>query len=311
MSRLTEAQKMDVYYSIYEQLLVDERISLAAMSKSVGLARNTVTSHFDYMLRAEIIRPPSMRLRMFEDLREYAYFLKFDRPLRVFQELSQHPNVIYCCLASGAFDMAVIANAPLDIENHPQLRKSLVHGMRGDYLVSHVPRTTYEEAFSRIKRVLEEDNLERSRIPMDFPKQEIVWTDLEWRLFYDLKYDMRRTFTDIVKKHKISKWLFYQCYEHIKKNCVKVIPFYPHRRPNYTDLYFALETDYEKQLVDLLMQFPSSSLFFKVDTCVTGWINVIRTFSFKDVFGLFHWMDDHGITKNIAYAFPVDTHRKR
>lgn len=310
MSKLTDSQKVEVYYSIYEQLLQDERISLANMSRNLGLARNTVTSHYNYMMMAEILRSPSMRLKMFEDLREYVYFLNFERPLRVYEELVHHPSVVFHCLASGAFDMIVIADSPLDFESHPQFKECLLQGARGDYYVSHVPRGIYEDAFQKIKKTIEEGNLQRSRISVEFPKRDIMWTELEWKLFYDLKFDMRRTFTDIVKKHKISKWLFYQSYERIKKNCFTVIPFYPSKHKNYSDFYFILKTSHEESLMNLFMELPCSSMFFKVGDYLGTWINVINTFPFKGFFELFHLMDDNGIAEDISYALPVYTYRK-
>lgn len=305
MSRLTDVEKREIHYSIYEQVLLDERISLTSMAKNLGLTRNTVTTHYNYMIENEIISLPTMRLKMFDDLREYMYYLNFEKPLRVYQELERHPQVIYHSLTSGAFDMVIITDSPVDFESHPNFKQCILKGDRGDYYVPHVSRDTYEEAFQKIEKKVKEDHITRSLIPMEFPPREIKWTDLEWELFYDLKYNMRRTFTEIVKKHGISKWLFYKSYERIKKNCVKVVSFFPEKRASYSAFFFVFKTDYEESLRTLFMQLPCASMFSKVDNYLVAWMNIIRTFSFKEFFGLLHWMNDHGIIENMMYALPI------
>jgi len=304
-------QKREIRYSIYEELLHDERISLTSMAKKLGLARNTVNSHYNYMIRNEILFPPSMRLKMFEDLREYVYFLTFERPMRVYQELENDPRVVYHCLASGAFDMVAITETPVNFESHPYFEGCLLHGPRSDiYFPSHISLDTYEEAFQKIKKTLKAEDPEPGGLHTEFPKREVVWTDLEWKLFYDLKYNMRRTFTEIVKKHGISKWIFYKSYKRIKKNCIRIISFYPKKRQNYSDFYFLFKTDYEKALTDLFLQLPCSSMIWHVDDRMAVWLNILRTFSFREIFGLLHWMDDHGIIEDMVYALPVYSHKK-
>lgn len=305
MSRLTDAQKMEIHYSIYEQVFQDERISLTSMAKNLGLARNTVTSHYNYMIENEIMFNPTMRLKMFDDLREYMYFLKFEKPMRVYQELEQHPHVVYHCLTSGAFDLVVLTDSPIDFESHPNFKECFLQGARSDYITPRISRDTYREAFEKIEKTLEEKEHQPSSIPVEFPPRTIMWTDTEWELFYDLKYNMRRTFTEIVKKHGISKWLFYRAYERIKANCVKIVAFYPYKRSSYTDFYFVFKTDYEELLKDLFMLLPCNNMVFKVDKYLVAWINIIRTFPFKDFFGLLHWMDDHGMIEDMIYALPV------
>ncbi len=311
MSRLTDLQKMEIHYSIYEELLQDERISLTSLARKLSLARNTVTSHFTYMLTNEIILPPSMRLKMFDDLREYVYFLAFEKPMRVYQELENTPEVSFCSLTSGAFDMVVIAESPLVFESHPNFKECLLQGPRSDiFFPPHISRDSYEEAFSKIRTHLQTEELKASPLPMEFPHREVIWTELEWELFYDLKYNMRRTFTEIVKRHGISKWSFYKSYERIKENCIKLLSFYPKKRSNYSDFYFIFKTDYQESLKDLFLQFPCSSMIWQVDTRLVAWINILRTFPFKEFFGLLHWMDDHGITEDMVYALPVYSYKK-
>lgn len=310
MSRLTESQKEEIRYNIYEQLFLDERASLTSMSRKLGLARNTVTSHYNYMIENEILFPPSMRLKMFDDLREYVYFLTFEKPMRIFQGLETHPHVVYQCLMSGAFDLVVIADTLLDFGVYPGLKRCILGGPRGDYLFTRVSRTTYKKAFNDIKTTVLEAELEPSELDMEFPSREIVWTNLEWRLFYDLKYDMRRTFTQIVKKHKVSKWLFYQAYERVKKNCVITIPFYPKGASSYFPFYITLKTEYEHLLSDIFLKIPCIGAVFKVEDRLAAWINIVRTFPYNEFFGFLNWMKDRNIIEDLMYAFPIYFERR-
>lgn len=307
MSRLTDSQKREIHYSIYEQLVAEERITLTNMSKNLGLARNTVTSHFNYMMEHEILLPPSLRLKMFEDLREYVYLMNFEKPVRVYQELENNPRIVYHNLTSGAFNMVAITDSPVDFESHPHFKECILQGPRNDCLYTHVSRDTYEDAFGEIKKTLEEGNLTCGMLPIEHVPRTIIWTELEWKLFYDLKHNVRRTFTEIVKNHGISKYLFYQSYERIKKNCIKIVSFFPEKRLNYSDFYFIFKTDYEKSLIDLFTLLPCSNMFCHVGDCTVAWINIPRTFSFKEFFGLLYWMDDHEIVKDIMYALAFFT----
>lgn len=303
LSRLSKQQKREIHYRIYEQLLQDERISLAHMAENLGLARNTVTSHFAYMMENEILLPPSLRLRMFRDLREYVYLLSFEKPVQVYQELENNPDIVYHSVTSGAFDMLVIAKSPVNFESHPNFKECLLHGPRSDiFFPSRISRDTYAEAFYKVKQQLVDGEYERGLLPTAVPEREIVWTDTEWALFYDLKHNTRRKFTEIVKKHNVSKWSFYRSHERIMKNCVKIVSFFPEGRLNYSDFYFMIKTDYEKALTDLFMQLPCSSMFWHIEDRMVAWINILRTFSFKDFFGLLHLMDDHEIITDLKYA---------
>lgn len=305
--RLTESQKREIHHSIYEQVLQDERISLTNMAQNLGLARNTVRSHYNYMIRNEILLPPNLRLKMFDDLREYIYFLNFDKPVRVYQDLESDPRIIYHNVTSGAFNIVVSADSPIDFESHPNFRNCVLQGPRSDIYFPHISKDTYEEAFQKIKKKIEEDELEPGLLPTEFPPREVIWTDLEWKLFYDLKYNMRRTFTEIVKKYGISKWLFYKSYERIKKNCVKIVSFYPEKRLNYSDFFFVFKTDYETSLKDLFMLLPCSNMVCHVGGRMAAWINILRMFPFRDFFGLLHWMDDHEIIEDIMYSLAFFT----
>ena len=307
MSRLTESQKKEIHYNIYEQLLQDERVSFTNMAKNLSLARNTVTSHFNYMLENEILLPPSLRLKMFDDLREYAYCLNFEKPVRVFQELENDPRVVYHSMTSGAFDMIVITNTPIDFEAHPCFKECVLEGPRSDLYASHVSRDMYEEAFLKIKKTAEEGSLKKGLLPSEYPPRKIIWTDLEWELFYDLKYNVRRTFTEIVKKHGISKELFYQSYEHVKKNCVTLISYFPEGRLNYYDFYFLLKSDYEEALKDLFMQLPCTNMVYHIKDRMAAWINILRTFPVREFFGLLYWMNEHGIIDDIMYSLAFYT----
>lgn len=305
--RLTKSQKREIHYNIYEQVLQDERISLTNMAKNLELARNTVRSHFNYMIKNEILLPPNLRLKMFSDLREYIYFLNFDKPVRVYQELEKDPRVIYHNVTSGAFNMVVSTDSPVDFESHPHFENCVLQGPRGDLCFPHISRDTFKEAFQKIKKTLEEDNLTRGKLPTEFPPREIVWTDLEWKLFYDLKYNMRRTFTEIVQRYGISKWLFYKSYERIKKNCIKLVSFFPEERLNYSDFYFLIKTDYEESLKDLFMLLPCSNMVWHVGDRMVAWINILRTFPFRDFFGLLHRMDDYDIIEDVTYSLAFFT----
>ncbi|MBU7014051.1 MAG: winged helix-turn-helix transcriptional regulator [Theionarchaea archaeon] len=310
MSRLTEPQKADIRLSIYEQLVQDERISLTSISRKLGLARNTVTSHYNHMIDHEILFPPGLRLKMFQDLKEYVYFMQFDKPMRVFQELEGNPRVIFQCLTSGAFDLIVFTDSPMDFESHPSHKETVLEGFRGDYSFTHVTHTTYRDVFDEFKKNLQEEKLEPGFLSTDLPSRKIVWTDLEWRLFYDLKYNMRRTFTEIVKKHKISKWLFYQSYDRVKENCIVTVPYYPEGASMYADFYLLLKTDYEKGLSDFLLQLPCTGLTFKVENHLVAWVNILRSSSFTEFFGILHWMQDNGIAEDLKYVLPIYQNRR-
>jgi hypothetical protein len=310
VSRLTEIQKTDIRHSIYEQLVQDERISLTSISRKLGLARNTVTSHYNHMIEHEILFPPGLRLRIFQDLKEYVYFLQFDKPMRVFQELEGNPRVIFQCLTSGAFDLIVFTDSPMDFESHPGYKETVLEGFRGDYSFTHVTHTSYRDVLEEFKRTLQEEELEPGFLPTDLLPRKIIWTDLEWRLFYDLKYNMRRTFTEIVKKHKISKWLFYQSYERVKENCIATVPYYPEGASMYADFYLLLKTDYEKGLSDFFLQLPCTGLTFKVEGYLAAWVNILRSSSFTEFFGLLHWMQDNGIAEDMKYVLPIYQNRR-
>jgi hypothetical protein len=61
------------------------------------------------------IFPPQFRLNMYENRKEYIYFIQSDSAQKLYFHFKNHPDLVYIAYCSGNFDIFLQLSAPLDV----------------------------------------------------------------------------------------------------------------------------------------------------------------------------------------------------
>ncbi|MFQ6088791.1 MAG: winged helix-turn-helix domain-containing protein [Candidatus Methanofastidiosia archaeon] len=272
MSRYSEEQKRKLHYSIYEVLYENPRIHLTRLTRRLGRSRNSISRAFREMMDERILITPQLRLRALKNIKEFVYLLKLKDEFKAFEKLRGNEDVIYHTLLVGEYNMLLISRKPLDFSNL-EIEKMGLNGVRGDYLDKKVKNLDFDKAFEIITKKIENFNYKKSEIE-DGEDRENMWSEDEWRLFSEIKYNYRCNVTETCRRLRFSRWKFYECLGNVERDCLILIDFYPKGYSNYTYFILGLETDYERFIEELISYIPSCSTIFKVDDHLICYINI-------------------------------------
>ena len=101
MSRLSPERIHSLYRGIYEAYTDNFRIQLHELTGLLGTVRNTAASYLEKGREDGIVFPPQLRLKMFEEVKEYVYALKVDDTFRTFDKLKFDQRICYEAMGKG------------------------------------------------------------------------------------------------------------------------------------------------------------------------------------------------------------------
>lgn len=304
MSKLTAEEKLRRYHSIYDQIYFNPRIHVHEISKNLRLPRNTVTGYLEHMYKSEMLFGPELRLKYYYELNEYMFLVKVDDPYATFDEVNNDPNIIYCSIFLGDWNIMIFAEKNYD-PTHVSGYKDLIYkGQRHDILT---PRTTlrdWKSAFRKMKVEASEFQPERTREPnsiLDPPD----WDEEEWKLFYEYKYDFRRKVTPVLRKNLISSDKFYQWIKDLPGHAGINLRFYPDGYGNYTHFAFLFRTQFPTAVVNLLSNLPTTPGCTVVDGGVLAIVSIKSDLTVGELSATTRQMKKSGMIEGFSHAIGI------
>jgi len=94
-------------------------------------------------LKEEIFFPPHIRLKMYENRKEYIYLIQSDSANKLYEHYKKQSDTVYITYTSGKFDILLQTSKPLDVLPD----RTIFHGSRGDYIYPETLNCSYESAF--------------------------------------------------------------------------------------------------------------------------------------------------------------------
>lgn len=305
MSRLTREEKLRRYHAIFDQIYLNPRVHVHEISKNVKIARNTVSGYLDYMYEEEIIFGPELRLKYFPELNKYLHLVKFDDPYVAFNELQRIPEIDYCSMFLGDWNMLFMSEGKYDLSHIEGFEYEVFCGRRGDITTPRAPLTEWEPAFKQIRSKITEFEPD-GRIMREFVSNGLPqWDGEEWTLFHEYEYDFRKKVTPVLRKHLISSDKFYKWLRTLPTYTTILMEFYPDGHGNYTHFGFLLETDYPNAAISVLSNLPTSILYTQVEKGLMAYLSIKSDTTFADLSVTLHRMKASGMIKGFNQAIGV------
>ncbi len=141
-----------------------------------------------------------------------------------------------------------------------------LHRCRSNYFYPEVPFYSFESALDRMENLIGREH-NKTKIKVEYPVEppEIGSPHYGWMIFPYVKYDLRFTFTKIVKKLEISFESFHKGFDYLLNVCTVLLPYYPLEFQQYMQFFFLFWTDYEEFIREFFSLLPCHVSITKVN----------------------------------------------
>jgi len=260
--KTTLKQKKKQYRTIYELLFAVPRMYKKDICALLKLNDRTVAKRLKEAFEQRYIVGPDIRKRSHSNTQEHIYFLKCENPELAYLKYREDENVIYHAQMSGFCDLWIIAKEKIDVEGN-----IILEGPRSDYYTSYAPDHSWETAVKIMQEKMEKfnpSNYKPKNIIQTHFNETIEWDEEDEFLYRYFKYNLRKTFAPVMRKHGISGSRLYKFLERLPETCTIATSYYPDSLPAYESYLYVFETDYEDFIIDLFSELPTTTSFFKV-----------------------------------------------
>jgi predicted transcriptional regulator len=307
--------KRKQFRTLYEIIFNTPRIKTRDIASLLKIDRNTASRRIKEAYDTGYVSRSQIRKHSFKNLREYVYFIQCEDPVDLFMKFREDETIVYHATISGFANMWAISKKRIDVEGD-----IIVEGIRSDYHLSFVPDHTWEKAIHIMEHLVDHfdpDQYEPKKYIHTRLDQSIKWDTTDEILFKELKYGLRKSFTQVTQTHSISWRRMYDWLERMPECCSIHTNYYPETISSYDPYLFMMETDYEDFIIGLFSQLPTTAFFFKVDNRLFFLIYVRRKFlrivdpktsyiNHMYVPLLLNRLRKKGITKNNKHALAED-----
>ena len=251
------------YRTIYDLFWVgNPRIYIKSIASKLHVDPRTASGIVREAIDLGYVTNPQIRRRSHANMKEYIYFLNCKDPLETYKKYSEDMNVVYHAVMIGFANLMIISKEKFNPEG-----EIVVEGYRSDYHFAYAPNHSWEKSMKNVQKKVQTFNAgeyePEGTIKTRWEKP-ILWDDEDEKLFREFKYDLRRPFTKIMRKHLISTTKIYQWFERLPETCTVFTRYFPEGASSYDPFLFMFDTDYEDFIIDLFSELPTSPYFFKV-----------------------------------------------
>lgn len=300
-------ETLENYYKIYEQIYEDPRISVSRINEEIDLSPNTISKYLRKMYALSVISGPTVCMKPSGNYKQYVSFLKFDHPLSAFKCFSEFPGVISRTLSCGSWDLILIPESLIDYSQLEGFEEQVHQGVRGVTVLSKVTSLDWEKSK---ERMYEASTHPKQKSSLHMEILSIPWQQEEWTLYHAFKDNVRVKIAPVLKKCGLRYDRYRAWFSKLPKYAEIQTAFYPRGLDNYFILDFLLESDYHRQLTEILGMLPSTSVFFSVGDCLFARLHVLTRKEKDDLLAMMHTLGEEGFFTNLECAY-VDSSSAR
>jgi len=270
--RKTLEDRKREYRIIYELVDSKPRINVKDVASILDSDRHSTSNRLKEAFTLGYVLKPQVRKRSYQNMKEYMYFLQCENPLDTFEKYRNDETVVYQAVMGGPTNLWMITTKERDVDG-----SIMVKGLRSDYYVACAPEVTWEDSIAKIHTKISQFDPElyypQKRIQTHW-NEFIQWDEEDEKLFDAFQYNLRRKLTPIMKENLISGEKIYKWFDRLNETCTMYTQFFPEGIGNYDPYVLVVDTHYEDFVIDLFSQFPTSTLFFRVQDHLFCYLSV-------------------------------------
>jgi hypothetical protein len=274
------------FHKIYEQVCENPSINQEDIFRNTRIPRGTVSRYIQEMYDQSILVGPMLFLKPAEDYPLHAAFCEFDNAYIVHERLEQFPRIISSSWNCGKWNIMVVCDAPMDFTLLKGFRSCIYEGAKSLTFLSQVSFLDWSASMGSIQAKLSPPEKKTTLYEIG---PSLQWDKEDWILYEKVKQNTRVKITPLLKECSLSyeryrKWIA-KVHRH-PSSCVTQTAFYPHGLNTYFCYDFLFNSNYHRQLTDILGMLPSTSIFFSVGSHLFARISVMNTKESQDLFSL-------------------------
>ncbi|MBU7045887.1 MAG: hypothetical protein HXS54_05570 [Theionarchaea archaeon] len=251
-------------YTLYQLIYEDPLISCSSLAEKVEMTKRKVQKYLTKMYEKSILKGPRISVKPAQNYHEYAYFVNVDNPLNVYKALK---DIVYGNISCGSWNLLVITDRKMDISSLPGFKECIFEGRKSATYASKVIVQNFEESLKRIdacrlKELYESETTLFEEIPSN------SWDTEEWTLYRTFRNNIRVETIQYLKGCSISLTKYKTWLSSLDQFTLIQPAFYPHGLEKYHLVDVLFESQYHRQIKDILGLLPSTTLFFSVDNYV-------------------------------------------
>jgi DNA-binding Lrp family transcriptional regulator len=261
--RTSLEERKEQFRIIYEELIKDFRVYKKSLARSLGVNNRTASRRLREAFEKGYISLPQLRKRSYSNFKEYIYFVRCENPLQLFKQYQNDPRIIYHAVINGFANLWIVSRKEIDIPG-----EIITSGIHSDYHVAHPPNCSWNTAMDNMwekAKSFHPAQYTPTHIITTHWNEHLDWWDKEFeKLYREFKFNARKKFKPIMKKHCVSSDKIYRLLENINRCCSVIIRYFPEGIKAYDPYLFMFETEYEDFIIELFSQLPTSAFFFRV-----------------------------------------------
>lgn len=239
-----------------------------------------------------------------ENYHEHVAFLKFENPSSTHGDFEGFPHVISRQLCLGQWDLMLISERMMNFPLLKGFKGYTSQGVKGATYFSKVTSLDWETSMERMRNLLSPP---RERTSLYKESTHNPWNEREWTLYHRLKNNLRVEIKPILKECGVRFDQYQKSFLTIKKFTHAYCGFYPQGYEKYFKVHFLFQSEYQRQLRDILGLLPSTCYFFSVGDYLFAEVCFLNKKEQTDLFSFVHRLGEEGYFTNLYQSSLVST----
>ncbi len=304
MNGISKRKSLPKHYRIYEQICENPLIPSYQISKNTGICRSTISRYIINMYEHSLIKGPMIFVKPARNCHHYAVFLKFENPMEAFKNFQGFPHVISRTLASGSWNLLLVCEKLIDFSELKGFQNCIIQDAKSITYVPKVVSLEWETSLQKIHSVMTPPN-QKTTLYEEISHNP--WNRKQWTLYHHFKHNIRTPVMPVLKQCQVKFEQYQEWFSELPEVAYIQTAFYPQGVENYFIFDFLFQSEYQKQLTNILGMFPSSSIFFSVGKYLLARVFLLNKKEKDDLFVLVFQLGEKGFFTDVHQTVVVST----
>jgi len=290
------------FFEIYTQIYENPFMSQNQIARNTGIPRGSISRYLEEMYERSIIKGPQIFVNPAQNYHLYASFCQFKDPYTAYKGLKGLPHVLYRSWNCGQWNITLISDTMMNLPLLKGFQTCIHQGTKSVTYLSKVTTLDWDKSLKKIQQMISTP-MKKTTLYEEIPANP--WNEQEWILYSKFKDNTRVQARPILRENKIRYETAEKWFSELPQYANIHAGFYPQGVLNYFASDFLFQSDYHRQLIDILGLLPSTSVFFSVSEYLLARLYVLTKREKNDLFMLLNHLREKGYFTDLHYARAV------